>query len=442
LIIVKQCSAIANCQLIIPVASPKIRRCCRHIFLTRNTNLLKRKEYKNEVQIRNAEKSATTTGSRKTLYNIQKACFQLYFKLNFMYQIFTNKVAGANNCSAMGRETIQKSRVSPKNDKNRRNYYKCLLLICVYGIVLSSCVTSSYYQVYKIQPTSEVKQSGNSLVYEDENCKVFYDFWGEGGDVGFLIYNKSDKDILVDMKESFFISNGIAYDYFKNREFTSFNSTSQSSMYSYSASNTYSAIASIIDAIAVSGYNYQGFKQTNSVAAGLGAGKSVTYGASAGSNVSNTSSRGVSIKEKDIIYIPSKSAKVISEYNINENLYRDCNLFLKPSKKQIKTSDFMEENSPFVFSNRITYLVDGQSAPVKIEQHFFVSEITNYPEKEIIELKIIKNCEDEIQSTKKGIQITKKDEIKITKKEKFFKDISPDKFYIRYDTGSYLDEKH
>jgi hypothetical protein len=330
---------------------------------------------------------------------------------NFMYLFVTKTVTDANICSAMGRETIKKSRVSPKNEKSRVNYkYMLLPILCC--VLLSSCVTTSYYQVYKVKPASEVKQSGNSLVYEDENCKVLYDFWGEGGDVGFLIYNKSDKDIFVNMKESFFICNGIAYDYFKNREFTYFNSSSQSSVYSYSASNTYSAIASIVGAIAVSGYNYHGFKQTNSVAAGFGADKSISYSASVGKNVSNTSSRGVSVKEKEIICIPPKSAKVISEYNINENLYRDCNLFLKPSKKKIKTSNFSEENSPFVFSNRITYSIDGQSAPVRIEQHFFVSEITNYPEKEITEMKVVeKNCVDEEQQS--------------TIRKKYFKDINP-----------------
>jgi hypothetical protein len=340
-----------------------------------------------------------------------------------MYQKITKTVAGATNCSAMGRETIQKSRISPKNDKSRINY-KCILLPFLCCILLSSCVRTPYYQVYKVKPTTEIKQPGNSLVYEDENCKVLYDFWGEGGDAGFLIYNKSDKDIFVNMKESFFICNGIAYDYFKNREFTSTNSTSQSSMYTYSATNTYSAFASIIGAIAVSG-NYNGFKQTNSVATGLGASKSVSYGASAGKSVSNTSSRGVNIKEQDIVCIPPQSAKVISEYNINENLYRDCNLFLKPSKKKIKTSSFSEKDSPFVFSNRITYSVDGQSTPIKIEQKFFVLEITNYPEEEITEMEVVeKNCADEVESTVK---------------EKYFKNDTPDKFYIRYNSRLYRD---
>jgi hypothetical protein len=206
-------------------------------------------------------------------------------------------------------------------------------------------------------------------------------------------------------------------------------------MYTYSATNTYSAFASIIGAIAVSGYNYNGFKQTNSVATGLGASKSVSYGASAGKSVSNTSSRGVDIKEKDIVCIPPQSAKVISEYHINENLYRDCNLFLKPSKKEIKTSSFSEEDSPFVFSNRITYSVDGQSTPIKIEQKFFVLEITNYPEKEITEMRVVeKNCADEVQS---AVRKKYSNEVQSTVKEMYFKNDTPDKFYIRYNSDSY-----
>ncbi|GHT10572.1 hypothetical protein AGMMS4956_02120 [Bacteroidia bacterium] len=305
---------------------------------------------------------------------------------------------------------------------------KQLIFTATIAVCLVSC-TQTFYQVYKVN-SAEWSKRNKSLNYEDKNCKVIYDFWEKGGDAGFMIYNKSDKDIFVNMKESFFICNGIAYDYYKNREFTSSNSTSESSMYTNSATNTYSAMSAILSAVAVSDNNYPGFRKTNTVAMGSGTSYSRSYAASASRSVSNTSNRGVNVKEKDIICIPPNSAKVISEYNITETLYKDCNLFLKPSKKNIKTSKFSEENSPFIFSNRITYTVDGQSTPIKIEQKFFVSEITNYPEKEITEFKVSeKPCDDEVYQPN------------TQKTRRYFKNVSPDKFYIPYD-GSKIYRKH
>jgi hypothetical protein len=37
-----------------------------------------------------------------------------------------------------------------------------------------------------------MEKQSNSLAYEDENCKVFYDFWKDGGNVGFLFQNKTE----------------------------------------------------------------------------------------------------------------------------------------------------------------------------------------------------------------------------------------------------------
>jgi len=298
---------------------------------------------------------------------------------------------------------------------------KKLFLLYVIVLLLSSCAQSNYYQVYKVQPVNDLSKSKNSLIYEYADCEVRYDFWGEGGNVGFLFYNKSDRDIYVNMKESFYIYNGIAYDYFKDREFTSQRSSSQSSMYTNSATNSYSALGLILGAIAVSAYNYQGFKQTNSTSAGYGAINTLSLGYSSTTASSRSSSSGVNIKEKDVICIPPKSAKVISEYNINETLYRDCYLYLYPSYKQIRTINFSEKESPYIFSNRISYTVEGTTAPVKIEHKFYVSAISNFSELAITEKRADFRCKDEKESSVK---------------KRYFINPSPDEFYISYSKGN------
>ena len=289
------------------------------------------------------------------------------------------------------------------------------LAILAVGLLTTSCSSIYYYQIYKVQPIGDLSKSNHWLIHEDANCIILYDFWEEGGNAGFLIYNKLEKNIYVNMKESFFICNGIAYDYYRNREFTSQKTTSHSSMHTSLETSTYS----VSKAISVSGNNYYGFRQTNSISAGIVATKTLLSGISTSASSSTALSSGVSIKEKDIICIPPNSAKVFSEYSINKSLYRDCNLFLYPSKKQISTSSFSKEESPFVFGNRISYFLEGIDTPIIMEHTFYVSEISNYSEKDITEFHKYKECEDD-QSTQTTTKYIK---------------TAPDKFYNIYLLG-------
>jgi hypothetical protein len=75
----------------------------------------------------------------------------------------------------------------------------------------------------------------------------------------------------------------------------------------------------------------------------------------------------------------------------------------------------MKDDSPYVFSNRIAYRVGESSEPVQFENQFYVSEITNYPEKEIVDKEYDKFCGE-----------------KSMERFNFFKIKSPDQFYIMY----------
>ena len=75
-----------------------------------------------------------------------------------------------------------------------------------------------------------------------------------------------------------------------------------------------------------------------------------------------------------------------------------------PKKKEIKTKLFTAEKSPLVFSNRITYEIKGNSRIV--ENDFFVSGITNYPESEFFEWKYYESCAEflDMQSAQKMLK--------------------------------------
>ena len=85
------------------------------------------------------------------------------------------------------------------------------MLATVLSMSLTSCETLSY-QVYEVK-SSDLIQRENSLVFENEDCKVSYNLWEYNGSMAFIFENKSEKDIFIDMSQTFFIKNGAAFDY-------------------------------------------------------------------------------------------------------------------------------------------------------------------------------------------------------------------------------------
>jgi|SRR5690554_1049885 len=263
----------------------------------------------------------------------------------------------------------------------------------IIALFLTSCASSPYYQIYKANPkNSQVKN--NNLVYEDENCRVSYNLWEQGGNFGFVFYNKTNTNIYLNLEESFFILNGIAYDYYKNRVFTSSENSATTSVKSSTFSNS------------VTGLNYLGLLQTNNLQSTSGKGLVASSGFS------------TSYNEEKVICIPSKTSKIITEYKITESLFRDCDLYKYPTKSQIKTKTFSEESSPIVFSNRLAYTIEKSENLTRFENEFYISEISNYPESEIFEQKYDEYC------GKRRVMF-----------RKYFKNVSPDKFYIKYTKG-------
>lgn len=267
-----------------------------------------------------------------------------------------------------------------------------VLIVLIAGL-LTSCATK-FYQVYQVTPTTKMKTSESHLIFEDENCKVSYDLWANGGNIGFSFYNKTDKTIVLDLEQSYFILNGTAYNYFKNREYTRSLSLGSSSTNSASVSRS------------VTGINYLNLLQTNN--------------AQTSNRVNSTtnSAYSISIEEQKVISIPSKTSKSVTEYSINETLYRDCDLFKYPRKNQIKSKSFSKSESPIVFSNRIAYKVKGIEESKEFENEFYVSGISNYPENEILESKYEVFCDQKSATS-----------------TKYFKDVAPNKFYFKYSKG-------
>ena len=264
---------------------------------------------------------------------------------------------------------------------------KNLIQFVLFSLLLTSCATTSnFYQVCKTTPEKDLKLIDNFLIYEDDNCKVLYNLWENGGNIGFTFLNKTTTNIYLNLEECFFVINGNANNYYKNRVYSYTTNTGLGQSFAKS----------------MTGINYLELVQTNSATA----------------NTISTQGTTVSLNEEKIICIPAMTSKSIKEYNIIRFPYRDCDLLRFPNKKQIKTLSFTKENSPIVYSNRIEYKVGQAGEIIKLENNFFVSEITNYPKSEIIESKRDTNCG---QVSVSQYLLTE-----------YFKNVSPDKFYISY----------
>lgn len=246
-------------------------------------------------------------------------------------------------------------------------------------LLLASCnVVTSYYQIYETK-SETVKLSGSTIAFDDNNCKISYNLWAENGNAGFTFYNKTNEVIYLQMEESFYVINDKAYDYYQNRTFI--NS-------SYTASKT----------TKTTGFTQWGWLSLSS------------YNST---SLATNSSSGLEIAEPKVIAIPPKTAKSISEFNINETVFRDCDLLRFPSSKETSTKTYSEQTSPIRFYNAITYKIGDKVT--KVKNDFYVSGITNVPSKDAFKQEKHAFCNQKGGGT-----------------YSVFKDSSPAKFYVRY----------
>ena len=286
---------------------------------------------------------------------------------------------------------------------------KRYIFITLITLILNGCSTA-YFQLYKTQ-SNDVITSDNGLIFEQPDIKVIYNFWDNFGNSTFLLYNKTDSTIYVDLSKSHLIINSIAYTYFRNRTFTESASVSLSAS---SAFTTYYINETSKGDINNSSYRFGDYinsnKKSNFVSNSTGS--YITTGGKA----TNSKSFSVGYQEEKIICIPPKSGKIIDGYFLNKDLVRHCDLFIYPSSKKQKTVSFDKENSPLTIKNVITYSYSEDNKNLKIvSNEFWIEEITNYLEDNFFELRKREYCGEKSISSKR-----------------YFKFSSPDKFYLKY----------
>ena len=286
--------------------------------------------------------------------------------------------------------------------------------ICFLSLVLalSSCATA-FQQIASISSPQMKVQDDGKFRYDAGDIIIDYNFWAQNGQVSFVITNNSDNDVYVDLSRSFLIVNGMTFDYYQNRTYSSNSSSTVVSSSSYGASNTFAVANGMANALATA------YGNTASASAFSNAtGTSRSFGFSNRSTSSSTINRGIEYGEKEGVWVPAHSSRHFCEFSLLEAPYRRCGLARNPSKREDATISFSEANSPYVFDNMLMLIVNGKDH--RLVNSFYIDRITNILREETYTEEAARNCDD--SRTGEKIHILKFS--------------SPNRFYINYDFNS------
>lgn len=236
------------------------------------------------------------------------------------------------------------------------------LLLVIAAATLASC--GSYYQLYNVDAV-DLKNDGKTLKFENEDCAITYNLWGHSGDLSFALYNKTDRDLFVVMPQSFFIKNGMAYNYYSDSE--------QITRTALGASSA----------------------QINT---NVTWGSLLTKGTKDAAMVESTSIT----KSEEIICIPPHSTKIFNGFALIGAAHKDCDDFkFNYPKKSSDKITYSKEDSPWKYRNRIAYTFNAKERDCKyVDNELWVSSLQNYRDKYMTETVKVKMCETNIEEEK------------------------------------------
>ena len=273
----------------------------------------------------------------------------------------------------------------------KKNTLFKLVCVVITSLFSVSC-TQSFYQIYTMD-SKDLKMQDNSLLFENADCQVSYNFWSDGGYVSFAFMNKTDKDIFINMNESFLVVNGNAHNYFEAKTYTYGSAFATTIGYGESLGVSLSGKTGV--------WSNKHYMASAAVAARI----------SSGSAIMNSVSR----KEQEVVCIPANSFKTFSKFCLSPDIYQKCEEKVDYPSKKVSLAKFDSENSPIMMNNRLTYGFKSDNMDKHIDNVFWLGEIENYSEKSAVERKSEKGCYDYL-----------------SKEIKVFKIGTPSQFYRHY----------
>lgn len=242
----------------------------------------------------------------------------------------------------------------------RHTFLLLVSAICL----LSGCMPQVYYQLAHISSSDVSQNDDDAYVFSDSGISIAYDFWHNKGRFDFTITNTTDEEIYVDLSRSYFILNGIAYDYYLDRTYSITESSGKTTGTTKAASASVSGAAS-------TGIVYLG----HDVNVGVTAGLSSLHGESLANY--DGAAFSVEYREKPVVCIPANTSKVFIEYAITDKPYKDRRKLAESPNKFSRSNvvRFAEDESPYAFENRIA-IKRGDDCHI-LRNSFYVSEIMN-----------------------------------------------------------------
>ena len=265
----------------------------------------------------------------------------------------------------------------------KKNTLFKLVCVVITSLFSVSC-TQSFYQIYTMD-SKDLKMQDNSLLFENADCQVSYNFWSDGGYVSFAFKNKTDRDIFINMNESFLVVNGNAHNYFEAKTYTYGSAFATSIGYG--------------ESLGVSLSGKTGVWSNKHYTASAGVAASIT----SKSAIMNT----VSIKEQEVVCIPANSFKTFSKFCLSPAIYQKCVKKVDFPSNSASLAKFDSHNSPIILNNRLTYGFQNDNMDNHIDNVFWLGEIENFSEKSAIEKSDEKGCYDLVSKEIRHFKIGK-----------------------------------
>jgi hypothetical protein len=198
-------------------------------------------------------------------------------------------------------------------------------------------------QVFKTASTN-AKLINDFYVYETDTLSIKYYFWAERGIFAYAVYNKLDKPIYIDWKNSSFIYNDDKLNYWSENE-------------TYYTTGIYK------------GFSYHG--------------KLIKPGYSVNEGINESTTQ--KVKPERITFIPPKSNYYNSSFTLLQHFHywkdlKDTAVARtdKVGVTEIFIQNYSQNNSPVRFRNYLTLSFDENFQHVfRVDNDFFVSSIKN-----------------------------------------------------------------
>ena len=221
-------------------------------------------------------------------------------------------------------------------------------------LLLSGC-SKSYMQIFDTEAKG-VPNINDQWVYEDDTVSIAYSLWASGGTMSFAIYNKTDRPLFIDWKNSALIINDQKLSYWADRSVTSSSGTSTSSSYAYSTTNAESPI-----------FDWSYVLQSLTTTRG------------------SFQTQGVMVKEERITSLPPHSYVGMNRYRFREELWK----FNGPNARtvdvpkanghgysSVSEEDFRSDTSPLRIRNFVALsFSETMDSVFYVDNSFWVSRV-------------------------------------------------------------------